>query len=131
MYNTPPTYNIYMCGLVFKWLLKLGGLEEVEKRNIAKSSLLYDTIDSSNGFYVGVVEKPFRSRMNIPFRIKSIEGNEELEKTFMAEAKERDMVTLKGHRIVGGLRASLYNALTLEEVQTFVNFMKDFQQRHQ
>jgi len=131
MYNTPPTYNIYMCGLVFKWLKKMGGLDEIEKRNIAKSGLLYDAIDNSNGFYVGVVDKPFRSRMNVPFRVGSLEGNDELEKKFITEAKANGMVTLKGHRSVGGLRASLYNALTLEEVQSLVSFMKEFQQRNQ
>eukprot|EP00126_Sphaerothecum_destruens_P009922 Sdes_comp20630_c0_seq1m15776 len=126
LYNTPPTFAIYMAGLVFQWAKKLGGLKYLQDQNQKKSSLLYETIDSSNGFYTCPVEKKFRSRMNVPFRVKS---NEQLEKKFLDEALQLGFVELKGHRSVGGLRASLYNAMTLKEVQRFVDFMLLFQKK--
>jgi phosphoserine aminotransferase len=123
MYNTPPTFSIYIVGLVFRWLLEMGGLAAIEKRNIAKAGLVYDAIDQSGGFYRGHVQAADRSRMNITFRMES----EELENLFAKEAKKNDLVGLKGHRSVGGLRASLYNAVPLESVKALVEFMREFQ----
>ncbi len=123
MYNTPPTFSIYIVGLVFRWLLEMGGLAAIEKRNIAKAGLVYDAIDQSGGFYRGHVQAADRSRMNITFRMES----EELENLFAKEAKKNDMVGLRGHRSVGGLRASLYNAVPLESVKALAEFMREFQ----
>eukprot|EP00775_Hariotina_reticulata_P001494 gene1494-1833_t len=123
MYNTPPCWPIYICGLVFKHLIKLGGLEGARQRNVAKAGLLYDTIASSNGFYFSPVEESVRSKMNVPFTIPS---KPELEKTFVAEATAAKLLELKGHRSVGGMRASIYNAMPLEGVQTLTEFMKEF-----
>src|SRR4051812_45541904 len=106
MLNTPATYGIYMAGLVFKWLKQLGGLAEIERRNVAKAKLVYDAIDSG-GFYRSPVAKEDRSRMNIPFRLPS----ESLEAAFLKGAEERGMIQLKGHRLLGGIRASIYNAM--------------------
>lgn len=131
MYNTPPTFNIYVMGLVFKWIKRVGGVEEMDRRNHIKSNLLYDLIDSSNGFYCGTVEKKSRSRMNAPLRIASPSGDQELEKTFIEEAAAKNMIQLKGHRSVGGIRVSMYNAIKPADVNTLVDFMKDFRQRHQ
>ena len=122
MYNTPPTYAIYIAGLVFKWLKEQGGLAGMEQRNIAKAKLLYDTIDAS-GFYSNTVEKSARSRMNVPFYLK----DESLNAEFLKGAKERGMVQLKGHRSVGGMRASIYNAMPIEGVRTLVNYMQEFE----
>lgn len=126
LYNTPPVFAIYVVGLVAKWLLNLGGLEAIAKINDEKAKLIYDTIDSSNGFYRGHAEKDSRSKMNITFRLPS----EELEKKFVKEANEQGLVGLKGHRSVGGLRASVYNAFPLEGAKALVEFMKEFQNKN-
>lgn len=122
--NTPSTFGIYVSGLVFKWILSLGGLEEIEKRNIAKSQLLYKFIDDSGGFFTCPVQADSRSRMNVVFRIR---GGEAVEKKFARAAEQDGMVGLEGHRSVGGMRASLYNAVSLEDVQRLVAFMAKFQ----
>jgi phosphoserine aminotransferase len=126
LYNTPPCFSVYMVNLVLKWLKKNGGLVAAEKRNLEKASLIYDTIDNSGGYYKGHALKDSRSLMNITWRLPS----EELEKAFAAEALKQGMVGLPGHRSVGGLRASIYNAMSLEGCQTLANFMKDFQSRN-
>ncbi|KAI3816860.1 hypothetical protein L1987_10644 [Smallanthus sonchifolius] len=126
LYNTPPCYGIYMCGLVFEDLLAQGGLVEVEKKNIKKAQILYDAIDESNGFYRSPVEKSVRSLMNVPFTLEKAE----LEAEFVKEAAKEKMIQLKGHRSVGGMRASIYNAMPLAGVEKLVAFMKDFQARH-
>ena len=123
MLNTPPTYSIYIAGLVFEWLLAQGGLEAIEKKNKAKAALLYDFIDSSD-FYRNPVDKACRSRMNVPFFLK----DERLNDAFLKAAEAHGLVQLKGHRVVGGMRASIYNAMPIEGVQTLVTFMRDFQQ---
>jgi phosphoserine aminotransferase len=122
MFNTPPTYAIYIAGLVFKWLKAQGGLSAIEQRNIAKSTLLYDTIDSSS-FYVNKVEHTARSRMNVPFFL----ADETLNDAFLAGAKARQLLQLKGHKSVGGMRASLYNAVQIDAVQALVDYMKEFE----
>ncbi|BES95269.1 phosphoserine aminotransferase [Nesidiocoris tenuis] len=127
LHNTPPTFGVYFTGLVFKWIEEKGGVEKMAEWAKAKSSLVYDTIDQSNGFYSCPVNPECRSRMNIPFRIKT----EELEQLFLKEAQSKGMIQLKGHRIVGGIRASLYNAVTLDETNTLVQFMKEFMKSHQ
>ena len=124
MYNTPPTYAWYIAGLVFQWLKAQGGLKAMGERNQAKADLLYKTIDES-GFYRNPVDPAYRSWMNVPF----ILPDEALEKPFLAEAKSAGLVTLAGHRSVGGMRASIYNAMPLEGVKALVDFMADFQKR--
>lgn len=126
LYNTPPTFAIYMMNEVLKWVKENGGAAGMEARNREKAGLIYDTIDSSNGFYLGFAQAGSRSLMNVTFRL----GSEELEKKFAKESEEQGFVGLKGHRSVGGLRASIYNAVPLESVQALVNFMKDFQARN-
>ncbi|XP_011079115.1 phosphoserine aminotransferase 2, chloroplastic [Sesamum indicum] len=126
LYNTPPCYGIYMCGLVFRDLIAQGGLSEVEKKNVKKAGILYDAIDGSKGFYRCPVEKSVRSLMNVPFTL----AKPELEAEFIKEAAKEKMVQLKGHRSVGGMRASIYNAMPLAGVEKLVSFMKDFQARH-
>jgi len=121
MYNTPPTYTIYMAGLVFKWMLENGGVPAIEKINIQKANLLYEAIDTLP-LYTGTVVKKDRSIMNVPFVLPT----EELNAKFVAEAAAKGLVNLKGHRSVGGIRASIYNAMPLEGVQALVNFMEDF-----
>lgn len=123
MYNTPPCFSIYMIGLVFKWAKKVGGLSAIEKTNRAKADLLYKTIDESGGFYKGHANREARSLMNIPFRLPS----EELEELCAKEAKKHNLIGLKGHRSVGGMRASLYNAVTIESVGELVKFLREFQ----
>lgn len=125
MYNTPPTYAWYIAGLVFQWLKAQGGLTAIGQRNQAKAELLYKAIDES-GFYKNPVDLAYRSWMNIPFTLPDAA----LDKPFLAEAKAAGLVTLAGHRSVGGMRASIYNALPLEGVQALVAFMADFQKRH-
>ncbi|MDB5803426.1 MAG: serC [Betaproteobacteria bacterium] len=125
MYNTPPTYAIYIAGLVFKWMKAQGGLAGIEQRNIEKAKLLYDTIDAS-GFYSNTVDKDARSRMNVPFFLK----DEALNADFLKGAKERGMVQLRGHRSVGGMRASIYNAMPIEGVRALVEYMRDFEKAH-
>ncbi|KAK6946525.1 Aminotransferase class V domain [Dillenia turbinata] len=126
LYNTPPCYGIYMCGLVFEDLLEQGGLVEVEKKNKKKAEILYNAIEESEGFYRSPVEKSVRSLMNVPFTLEK----SELEAEFIKEAAKEKMVQLKGHRSVGGMRASIYNAMPLAGVEKLVAFMKDFQARH-
>lgn len=126
MYNTPPTFALYIVGLVLGWLLDIGGLGEIEHRNAAKASLIYSVIDRSGGFYRPHAQKECRSRMNITFRMET----EELENLFLKLAEQNDLVGLKGHRSVGGLRASLYNALPIESVQVLAEFMSEFQRAH-
>jgi phosphoserine aminotransferase len=125
MLNTCATYSIYVAGLVFKWLKQLGGLPEIEKRNIAKAKLLYDYLDSSS-FFKSVVVKEDRSRMNVPFKL----ANEALDGEFLKGAEKQGMVQLKGHRSVGGMRASIYNAMPIEGVQQLVSYMRDFEKKH-
>ena len=122
MYNTPPAYGIYICGKVFKWLLKTGGLEAREKINRNKAKILYDYLDSSD-FFKGTVEPSSRSLMNVPFII----GDDALEAKFIKEAKEAGFENLKGHRTVGGMRASIYNAMPTDGVKALVEFMKKFE----
>jgi phosphoserine aminotransferase len=123
--NTPPCWSIYILGLVLKWIKDLGGLDAVYKRNKIKAGLVYSTIDGSGGFYKGHARAD-RSLMNITFRLP----NEALEEQFVSEAKKQDLIGLKGHRSVGGLRASLYNATTVEDAEVLVSFMKEFQQKN-
>ena len=122
LYNTPPCYGIYMCGKVFKWLKKLGGLEEIQKHNIEKARVLYEFLDQSKMFKATVEEKD-RSLMNVPF----ITGDKDLDAKFVAEAEKAGFVNLKGHRSVGGMRASIYNAMPKEGVIKLVEFMKEFE----
>lgn len=122
LYNTPPCYGIYICGKVFKWLLKTGGLEERKKINEAKAKILYDFLDQSKMFK-GTVEKESRSIMNVPF----VTGDKDLDAKFVAEAKAAGFENLKGHRTVGGMRASIYNAMPTEGVVALVDFMKKFE----
>jgi phosphoserine aminotransferase len=125
LYNTPPTFSIYVTGLVVRWLLSMGGLAEMERRNVEKAHLLYQAIDDSNGFYKGHAKADSRSLMNVVFRLP----NEELEKQFIKESTALGLDGLKGHRSVGGLRASLYNAFPLEGVKALVEFMRNFQKK--
>ena len=122
LYNTPPAYGIYICGKVFKWLKKMGGLEAMKERNEKKAKILYDYLDESK-LFKGTVRKEDRSLMNVPF----ITGNEELDAKFVKEAKEAGFENLKGHRTVGGMRASIYNAMPIEGVEKLVEFMKKFE----
>ena len=124
MLNTPATYSIYIAGLVFKWLKAKGGLPEIEKHNIAKAKLLYDFLDASS-FYKNPVEKQSRSRMNIPFTLADPKQDE----AFLKGAEKEGMVQLKGHRSVGGMRASIYNAMPIEGVKCLVDYMKEFARR--
>lgn len=126
MLNTPPTWNWYLAGLVFKWMLAEGGVVEFAKRNAAKAALVYAAIDASGGFYRNEVAPAVRSRMNIPFFLPSAE----LDARFVAESKAAGLLALKGHKAVGGIRASLYNAMPLAGAEALVVFMADFQQRH-
>ncbi|RIB05970.1 phosphoserine aminotransferase [Gigaspora rosea] len=125
LYNTPPMFSIYISGLVFEWLLGLGGIEAIEKTNSTKAERLYEVIDNSK-IYKSPVEKSVRSRMNVPFRIKQ----EELESEFLKGSIELGMLQLKGHRSVGGIRASIYNAMTLEGVDFLIEYMKEFERKH-
>jgi phosphoserine aminotransferase len=125
MYNTPPTYAWYLAGLVFEWLKGLGGLEAMGKINARKAALLYKTIDDS-GFFKNPVEPGSRSWMNVPFTL----ADSELDDTFIKEAKAANLTTLKGHRSVGGMRASIYNAMPQEGVEALVGFMQEFERRH-
>ena len=124
MYNTPPAYGIYICGKVFKWLLGIGGLEAMGKRNQEKAAILYDYLDSSRVFRNQVVKKD-RSLMNVTF----VTGNPELDARFVAEAAQAGFVNLKGHRSVGGMRASIYNAMPIEGVRKLTEFMADFEEK--
>jgi phosphoserine aminotransferase len=125
MFNTPPTYSIYIAGLVFKWLKRQGGVAAIEKVNVEKASLLYDYLDSSE-FYRNPVAKDCRSRMNVPFSLHKDSLNE----LFLSGAKERGLVQLKGHSSVGGMRASIYNAMPIAGVRALVDYMRDFEKNH-
>jgi phosphoserine aminotransferase len=125
MSNTPACYSWYIAGLVFQWLKRQGGLAEMEKRNVAKAELLYDVLDSS-GFFKSPVRKQDRSRMNIPFTLAKDSLNDE----FLKGAKARGMLELKGHRSVGGMRASIYNAMPVEGVQRLIEYMREFEAKH-
>ena len=125
LYNTPPTYGIYMCGKVFMWLKAKGGLEEMKKINEEKAKILYDFLDESK-LFKGTVVKKDRSIMNVPF----ITGNEELDALFVKESKAAGLENLKGHRTVGGMRASIYNAMPKAGVEKLVEFMADFEKKH-
>jgi phosphoserine aminotransferase len=125
MLNTPPTYAIYVAGLVFEWLLEQGGVPAIEQRNVAKARLLYDYLDSTS-FFNNPVNPADRSRMNVPFRLR----DESLDGAFLAGAEARGMVQLKGHRAVGGMRASIYNAMPVEGVQALVDYMREFERTH-
>ena len=125
MYNTPPCYNIYICGKVFQWLLNLGGLEVMKQRNEEKAKILYDYLDGSQLFH-GTVEKKDRSLMNVPF----VTGSDELNAKFVAEADAAGFKNLKGHRSVGGMRASIYNAMPKAGVEALVSFMEDFEKKN-
>ncbi|WP_313154059.1 3-phosphoserine/phosphohydroxythreonine transaminase [Lacrimispora sp.] len=125
LYNTPPAYGIYICGKVFQWLKKRGGLEAMKELNEKKAAILYDYLDQSQMF-TGTVVKKDRSLMNVPF----VTGNEELDALFVKESKAAGFENLKGHRSVGGMRASIYNAMPLEGVENLVSFMKDFEAKH-
>lgn len=127
LYNTPPTFGIYMLGEVLKWVESNGGVAAVEKHNELKAKVIYDAIDNSNGFYKGHATPESRSLMNITFRV----ADEELEKLFLVEAKAAGFVGLNGHRSVGGCRASTYNAVPLEACEALRDFMVNFQQKHQ
>ena len=125
LYNTPNCYCIYMCGKVFKWLKKMGGLEVMKERNEKKAKLLYDYLDSSKLFH-GTVVKEDRSLMNVPF----VTGDKDLDAKFVKEAKAAGLENLKGHRTVGGMRASIYNAMPYEGVEALVAFMKKFEEEN-
>jgi len=125
MLNTPPTYAIYIAGLVFKWLLAQGGLAAIEQKNVAKAKLLYDTLDASS-FYSNPVRKEDRSRMNVPFKL----CDDALDAAFLKGAHERGLLQLKGHRSVGGMRASIYNAMPIEGVQALVDYLREFERTH-
>ena len=127
LYNTPATFAVYLMGLVFKWLLNKGGLDAMHKINVEKAGLLYDFMDNSDGYYKPTVTvKEDRSLMNVTYRLP----NEDLEKKFIAEAAEKGLSGLKGHRSVGGIRASIYNAFPKEGVEALVEFMKDFKAKN-
>ena len=125
LYNTPPCYTIYMCGKVFKWLKKMGGLEAMKELNEKKAKILYDFLDESQMFK-GTVRKEDRSLMNVPF----VTGDADLDAKFVAEAKAAGFENLKGHRTVGGMRASIYNAMPIEGVEKLVEFMKKFEEEN-
>ncbi|RPH64084.1 MAG: 3-phosphoserine/phosphohydroxythreonine transaminase, partial [Burkholderiales bacterium] len=125
MLNTPPTWAIYVAGLVFQWLKRQGGLAAIEKLNIEKAKLLYDYLDGTR-FYHNPVEPADRSRMNVPFTMRDAA----LDEPFLKGAKEHNMLQLKGHRSVGGMRASIYNAMPIEGVRALVDYMRDFERRN-
>ncbi|MBQ8641051.1 MAG: 3-phosphoserine/phosphohydroxythreonine transaminase [Clostridia bacterium] len=125
MYNTPPCYSIYMAGLVYEWILSIGGLEAMEKINKEKAALLYDYLDSQD-YYIAPVKKEYRSMMNVTF----VTGNEDLDKKFPKEAEKAGLMNLKGHRSVGGMRASIYNAMPKEGIEALIAFMKDFAEKN-
>ncbi len=125
MFNTPPTGAIYLCGLVLQWLKREGGIAQMEKNSIEKSAMLYDFIDNSR-LYFNPVESGSRSRMNVPFFLRDAS----LDETFLSEAENNGLAQLKGHRTVGGMRASLYNAMPIEGVAALIRFMRDFERKH-
>ena len=125
MLNTPPTYAIYIAGLTFQWLMKQGGVPAIEKRNIAKAALLYDYLDGT-AFYRNDVRKEDRSRMNVPFKL----ADDKLDDAFLKGAQAHGMQQLKGHRAVGGMRASIYNAMPVEGIEALVAYMREFERTH-
>jgi len=125
MFNTPPTFTWYMAGLIYKWIKKQGGLAVMDQRARQRADRLYDVIDSSE-FYSNPIDRKFRSRMNVPFILK----DEALNDAFLAEAKKNNLIELKGHRSVGGMRASIYNGMTMDGIEALVSFMLDFAKRH-
>jgi phosphoserine aminotransferase len=125
LFNTPPTFAIYLAGLVFKWLLSLGGIDAIEKINIQKADLLYKCIDQSK-LYTNNIDEKYRSRMNIPFKL----NDESLNAEFLEQAEQAGLLALKGHKMIGGMRASIYNAMPLEGVQALVSFMQDFENKN-
>jgi len=125
LYNTPPAYGIYICGKVFKWIKNMGGLEAMKVRNEKKAAILYDFLDQSK-LFKGTVEKEYRSLMNVPF----VTGSDDLDAKFVKEAKAAGLENLKGHRTVGGMRASIYNAMPIEGIQKLVEFMKEFEKNN-
>ncbi|MBQ0961241.1 3-phosphoserine/phosphohydroxythreonine transaminase [Ideonella sp. 4Y11] len=126
MYNTPPTYGIYIAGLVFQWIKAQGGVAEMERRALEKAALLYGYLDDNGGFYANRVARDARSRMNVPFFL----ADERLNEPFLAGAREAGLLQLKGHKSVGGMRASIYNAMPLAGVQALVTYLQDFARRH-
>ncbi|XP_026481823.1 probable phosphoserine aminotransferase [Ctenocephalides felis] len=130
IYNTPPTFIIYVMGRVFEWIKRHGGVEGMQKNAATKSRMLYDLIDSSDGFYSCPVKPHVRSRMNVPFRVGGAGGDEALEEIFLKGAQQKGMLQLKGHRLVGGIRASIYNAVTVENVRCLTEYMKEFMKTH-
>lgn len=128
MFNTPPTFGIYMLNLVCKWILKQGGVENIRLINEKKANLLYDLFENSDGFYRAYAQENSRSNMNVVFNIK--DKDEKLEKELVKFAEENDMIGLKGHRHIGGLRASIYNAVTLSEVEALANLLQEFRMKH-
>ena len=126
LYNTPPCYNIYICGKVFKWIKKMGGLSAMKEHNEKKAAVLYDFLDQSK-LFKGTVRKEDRSLMNVPF----VTGDKDLDAEFIKAAEAAGFVNLKGHRTVGGMRASIYNAMPIEGVEKLVAFMKDFEAKHE
>ena len=126
MLNTPPTWNWYLLGLTVKWMLDEGGVEEFARQSERKAKLLYDAVDGSGGFYRNEVEPAARSRMNVPFFLH----DDALDAPFLEQAREAGLISLKGHRVLGGMRASIYNAMPVEGVQALADFMRDFQRRN-
>ena len=126
MYNTPPTFAIWVANLVCKWLVSEGGVEVMDERARLRSKLIYNAIDSSDGFYINTITPSTRSRMNVVFNLRE----EALTELFVKEAADAKLVNLKGHRLVGGLRASLYNALPVRAAEVLADFMADFAKRH-
>ncbi len=126
LWNTPATFAIYVAHLVLTWLKAQGGVPAIEQLNIRKAALLYDTIDGSGGFYVNRINPPHRSRMNVPFSLRDAR----LDDAFLAAAESEGLTQLKGHRSVGGMRASIYNAMPLAGVQALTDFMRTFQRSH-
>ncbi|MBU2809665.1 3-phosphoserine/phosphohydroxythreonine transaminase, partial [Acidithiobacillus ferrooxidans F221] len=126
MHNTPPTFAIYVAGLVFKWLKQLGGLEKMAEINARKARLLYDAIDESRGFYANPVETRNRSRMNVPFTL----ADAAMDEAFLKGARSHGLIQLKGHRSVGGMRASIYNAMPEAGVQILADYLRDFARQH-
>jgi phosphoserine aminotransferase len=125
MFNTPPTFNWYMAGLIYKWIKKKGGLKAMDELAKERSNKLYDVIDNS-GFYTNPIDKKIRSRMNVPFILK----DDELNAAFLSEARQNNLIELKGHRSVGGKRASIYNGMPMEGINALIEFMQDFEKRH-
>jgi phosphoserine aminotransferase len=130
VHNTPATFSVYVMEKVLQWIKKNGGVAAMEKQSAEKSKLLYDAMIQSNNFFSCPIDEDVRSRINIPFRVGGPQGNEELEAKFLEEAEKLKMYQLKGHRSVGGIRASLYNAVTSEDVTSLVKFMEEFKKRY-